>query len=252
MKNTIKDYALGLGLDDIGFAAAEDYKSPLSTPINDIFPGVKTIIVMALKELDNCESENKQIAMHGKMNAMAFARSCNYRVARFIQKEFKAKVMSVQSSYPIRIDEKTKLAVADVSLRHAAVAAGLGSFGRHNLVIHPEMGTRVTFNAILTDLVLPPDPPRERLCNDCNLCVENCPGNALATEGQTDYAKCLECSQPYGFRSNVKFWSKFFSSSEEEQQKMLRNPRYFQMYQAQLVGFQYTCFECVKACPFGD
>ena len=252
MKDRIREFAIGLGIDDVGFAAVADYKSPLSTPIRDIYPNVKSIVVMALKELDNCDSENQQIMMHGKMNTMAFARSCNYRVARFIQREYKSHAMSVQSSFPIKIDKATGMAMGDVSMRHAAVAAGLGSFGRHNLVIHPTMGTRVAFNAILTDLELASDPPVERLCNDCGLCVDNCPGHALDEEGKTDYTKCLKVSQPFGFRSNFIFHNKFINSSLEEQNKMLRDPQYFRLYQASLIGFQYTCFNCMALCPIGE
>jgi len=77
--------------------------------------------------------------------------------------------------------------VADVSLRHAAVAAGLGVFGRHNRVIHPRLGPRVLFMAVLTDLELPSDPPiTEELCTNCNICVESCPASALDVEGQTE------------------------------------------------------------------
>jgi epoxyqueuosine reductase QueG len=252
VKNRIREFALGLGVEDVGFAAVEDYKSPLSTPIRDIFPNAKSIVVMALKELDNCESENQQIMMHGKMNTMAFARSCNYRVARFIQKECKARAMSIQNSYPIKVDSATGMAIGDVSLRHAAVAAGLGSFGRHNLVIHPKMGTRVSFNAILTDLELASDPAIDRLCNDCGFCADNCPGHALDEEGKTDFIKCIKVSQPYGFRSNFIFQNKFIDCNPEGQKKMLRDPQFFRLYQAPMIGFQYACFNCMIACPIGE
>jgi len=61
----------------------------------------------------------------------------------FLGKEFKAKAMTVPPSYPLQMSYETKGTLGDVSLRHAAIAAGLGNFGRHNLVIHPKIGTRV-------------------------------------------------------------------------------------------------------------
>jgi epoxyqueuosine reductase QueG len=45
-----------------------------------------------------------------------------------------------------------KIGVGEVSLRHAAISAGLGAFGQHNLVAHPKFGTRVIFAAVLTKL----------------------------------------------------------------------------------------------------
>lgn len=44
-----------------------------------------------------------------------------------------------------------------------AVAAGLGNFGIHNLVLHPEMGSKMVFTAITTDLDIRDDtPPSKR------------------------------------------------------------------------------------------
>jgi len=52
----------------------------------------------------------------------------------------------------------------------------LGTFGRHNLVVHPRFGSRVVFTAVISDLELPPDPPVETAsCTECGLCVRSCP-----------------------------------------------------------------------------
>jgi len=143
--------------------------------------------------------------------------------------------------------------VADVSLRHAAVAAGLGVFGRHNLVIHPSLGSRVLFMAVLTDLSLPSDPQMtEDLCIQCNLCVENCPAAALNVEGQTDFGKCIKVSQPYGLPKIINFWMKWAGKSPDEQIKMLFTKDFFMTYQASFIGFQYACFKCYSSCPMGD
>ena len=100
MKGKIKEFALGLGIDDVGIASAKDYKSPKSPGLESIFPGAKSLVVLAYKTLSNCESENIQIAMGGRLEEMEFTRSSNYRVARFLEKELKAKAMTVPPSYP--------------------------------------------------------------------------------------------------------------------------------------------------------
>jgi epoxyqueuosine reductase QueG len=151
------------------------------------------------------------------------------------------------------MSSETKGTLGDVSLRHAAVAAGLGNFGRHNLVIHPKMGTRVLFTALVTNLDLPSDPAAsERLCTDCNACVENCPAGALNEEGKTEDMKCLKNSQPYGIGSAIRFWTKFAESPAEEQKKMVRDVNFWRLYQAGFIGFQYFCFNCIKSCPIGE
>lgn len=253
MKEKIKDFVLSLGIDDVGIASAKDYKSPKSPDLESIFPGAKSYVVLAYKELSNCESENMQIAMGGRLDALEFARSSNYKVARFLEREFKAKAMTVPPSYPLHISYETKGTIGDFSLRHAAIAAGLGNFGRHNLVIHPKMGSRVVFTAVITNLELPSDLPiSERLCTDCNVCVEQCPAGALNEEGKTDDMKCLKNSQPYGIGSAIRFWTKFAEATTEEQKKMVKDVNYWRLYQAGFIGFQYFCFNCIKSCPIGQ
>ena len=253
MKEKVKEFVMDLGVDDVGIAAVKDYKSPRSPDLTSIFPEAKSIVVLAYKELSNCESENMQIAMGGRLDILDFARSCSYRVARYLERELKARAMTVPPSYPLYMSYETKGTVGDVSLRHAAVAAGLGNFGRHNLVIHPQMGSRVVFTAVLTDLDLPSDPViTEKLCTDCNVCVENCPAKALDEEGKTDDLKCLKNSQPYGIGGSIRFWTKFAESSTEEQKKMVKDVNFWRLYQAGFIGFQYFCFNCLKSCPVGQ
>jgi epoxyqueuosine reductase len=253
MKKKIKEFVLGLGIDDVGIANVRDYKSPKSPDIQTILPGTKSMVVLAYKELSNCESENMQIATGGRLDALEFARSCNYRVAHFLEREFNTKAMTVPPSYPLHMSYETKGTLGDVSLRHAAVAAGLGNFGRHNLVIHPTIGSRVVFTAVITNLELPSDPSvTEKLCTDCNICVENCPAGALNEEGKTDDMKCLKKSQPYGIGSAIRFWTKFAESSPEEQKKMVKDVNFWRLYQAGFIGFQYFCFNCIKSCPVGQ
>ncbi|UMZ74345.1 Epoxyqueuosine reductase [Natranaerofaba carboxydovora] len=244
---------MDLGVDDVGIADVSDYQSPNSPDLKSIYPDVKSIVVLAYKELSNCESENMQMAFGGRLDVMEFSRSCNYKLGRFIEREFGVKAMTVSPSYPLEMSYETKGTVGDVSLRHAAKAAGLGNFGRHNLIIHPKLGSKVVFTAILTNLKLASDPDvMEDFCTGCNICVKKCPANALEKEGKTDAMRCLKNSQPYGIASQVKFWSRFAEASVEERQKMVRDVHFWRLYQAGFLGFQYFCFECFKNCPAGE
>lgn len=252
-KTRIKKFALDLGVEDVGFGAVADYQSPLSPKVDTIFPAAKSMVVLALKELSNAESQNPRIAMGGRIDSMEFARSCAYRVSRFIEKEFEAKAMSTPLSYPLDMKPEKRFGlIAEFSQRHAAVAAGLGNFGRSNLVIHPRLGPQVVFITILTDMELPPDPLITKdLCLHCNICVENCPGGALDEEGKTDEIKCMKQSQPYGMGRNIRFWLKFIDSRPEEQKKMMLSPEYMNLYQAAFIGFDYHCYQCYISCPVG-
>jgi len=252
MKKRIKQFALDYGVDDAGVAAAADYASPRSPKLESIMPGVKSLVVMAFKEPSSCDSANPQVAMSGRLDLMSFSRSCNYKMVRYLEREFGCTAMAAPVSYPLEMSAETMGMVGDVSLRHAAIAAGLGIFGRNNLVLHPQLGSRALFTAILTDLPLPSDPPYKKdLCTDCNLCVKNCPAHALDEEGKTDMLKCLRNSQPYGVGANVRFWTRFGDASPEERKRLIRDVEFWRLHQANFIGFQYFCWNCMKTCPVG-
>lgn len=257
MKERIKDFVLGLGVDDVGMAAVSSYNSPRSPKIESIFPEAKSIIVLTYKETSNCDSPNRQIAINGRLDLIEFSQSCNYRLARFLEREYDARAMTVPYSNPLDLSKKNRgingEPIADVSLRHAAVTAGLGSFGRHNLVIHPKFGVRVIFTAVLCDLDLPSDlPVKEDLCNRCNICVESCPGGALDEEGKTDVRKCTRHCAPYGPGGIISFWHKFVDSSPKEQKEMFLDDFFLDLYNAGFVRNMYVCFSCRNSCPVGQ
>ena len=86
-----------------------------------------------------------------------------------------------------------------------AVQAGLGEYGRHGLVISPELGPRFRIGKIFTDMPLAPDAPInfgvEAFCNQCDRCADKCPAKAIP-HGEPDW-------QPVNISSikGVKKWS---------------------------------------------
>lgn len=253
VKEEIRSFVLELGADDVGFASARDYRSARSPDPEAIFPGIRSLIVVAYKELSSCESPDMFIAQNGRYDLMEFSRVCNYRLGRFLERKHGARVMTVPASYPMAMTGETKGTIGQVSLRHAAVAAGLGSFGRHNLVIHSRFGSRVLFTAVLSDLDLPSDPPvAESPCDDCGRCVAGCPAGALDEVGRTNVGKCLRTSQPYGLPAAIGFWSRHADVSAEERKQMFKDDFFWKLYQAGHIGPQYFCFGCMAVCPAGD
>ncbi len=69
-----------------------------------------------------------------------------------------------------------------------AVAAGLGELGKHASLINRELGCSFRLATVTTDLPLAVDEPRdwgvEATCENCNMCVEHCPGDAISHEKQ--------------------------------------------------------------------
>lgn len=252
MESEIREFILNAGADDVGFARAVDYDSPRSFEITKFVPDAESIIVMAFKVLNSCQSPSLSVALNGYLDLVEFARSISYSVARFLESKLGAAVAAIPLSYPYEIHNDRK-ALADFSHRHAAVAAGLGSFGRHNLVVHPRFGTRVCFLSIVTNLALQPTPRlSEDLCIHCDLCVKNCPGGALDDAGRTDLMKCMKHSLPYGIGADIGFWAKLLGSSPEGQREMLTDEQYARLRQSLVLGNQYQCFNCMKSCPVGQ
>lgn len=251
MKEAIRNFGRENGADVVGFAAIGDYHSPRTPDPTTLLPGVRSMVVLGYRELDGgLESENERIRMMSRLALMSLVTRNNYLLAKFIEDRFQAKAASIAPSYPLNMAAPARGVVADLSLRHAAVAAGLGVFGRHNLVIHPRYGTRIIFTACLTDLSLDSDPPvRDELCNQCNLCVESCPAKALDEEGKTDPMKCLRVSQPNGIGGAIAYAKKLIGATPETRKEQLVNPRFLELYQASFIGFEYHCFKCETVCP---
>jgi len=83
-------------------------------------------------------------------------------------------------------------AVMGAHRKEAAVRAGLGVIGKHNLVIHPELGSWVAYQSIVTDAHLETDAPQATdVCNQCQLCLQACPTGALYEPRLLDPRRCV-------------------------------------------------------------
>ena len=81
-----------------------------------------------------------------------------------------------------------------MSLRHAGYLAGLGFLGKNTLLINDKYGNVIQIGALLLEIELEGDPIINQSCpENCNLCIENCPVNAL--DGNTvNQKKCRSLS----------------------------------------------------------
>ena len=86
-----------------------------------------------------------------------------------------------------------------------AIKAGLGEYGRNQMVITPEFGPRIRFSKIFTSLPLKADEPKplgiRQYCEICTVCADACPPRALPFDAPK--AEQVNCSTIAG----VKKWS---------------------------------------------
>lgn len=77
--------------------------------------------------------------------------------------------------------------------RSLAYAAGLGWFGKNNLLINQDYGSWFVLGELLTNAALPFDSPIEGDCGSCDACIRACPTRALVMPYDLDTNKCISC-----------------------------------------------------------
>ncbi len=125
-----------------------------------------------------------------------------------------------------------------ISLKHAAVLAGLGAFGHSGLMYHPRHGSLLRLCAVVTNAKLPGDvminndpcPP------ECEACHKACPSKAFDEDGRFNKLTCLGHTVKHGIY-NIAF----------KDEQGLKNIEKI----INTAGYNYwlKCDECLKVCP---
>ena len=213
MKAKIKELAKSLGMNLCGFGNPERLSgAPEGKRPEDTLPGVKTVIVVGARLLDGVIQANFRAVegnrwdLKGLYGTYGYSTLPNfeltyvcYAIANFIE-ETTGAIATPLSTGPMTNGMQ-------ISIRHAAVAAGLGEFGWIGIVVTPEFGPRNRFGVILTTAELEPDPmiPAGTLCDPtkCTMCTDCCPTNAIGRYGTDDTSTSTlgDNSYTYGFVS---------------------------------------------------
>lgn len=190
----LKAFAAEIGIDKVGIANIERFDTvpPYMSP-RAIMPNARSVIVFARRILRGCYRGIEQGTHWPSYQVFAYAgltrlvHQGNYRLGRFIEDHGYEAVPAPPAAtlkeagprgavppggkYPRNIN---------ISLRIAAVLAGLGEMGWSKVLLTPEFGPRQRLGALLTDAELEPDPIRiGHICDGCKICVRDCPGNAV-------------------------------------------------------------------------
>lgn len=199
----VKDIVRSLGADLCGIATVDRFsEAPEGFHPLDVFPACKSVISFAVRFPAGtlaCKTPIPYTRVRNtitpKLDAMALD-LCIELEKRGITA---VPIPTNESAW----DEKTGRYRSIISQKHAAQAAGLGTIGRHSLLITPEFGSMVWLGCILCDAPLEADALKERICTDCDRCVKVCPVGALENTDMNQNA-CWDYA--FGDDENLKAW----------------------------------------------
>ena len=89
------------------------------------------------------------------------------------------------------VEARTLVDTARISDRAVAARAGLGWYGKHSCVIVPGKGSWVLLGELLLDIDLEPDPPIEKNCGRCSICIDRCPTGAIVSPYTVSAPRCI-------------------------------------------------------------
>jgi epoxyqueuosine reductase QueG len=253
----IKTFGRELGLDLIGICNVDSLpdleRVDHTRNVAAILPGAKSLIVGAIRMVDSAieaSISNVRIAQYSTMCLYQELNRVVYGLLKFLD-DRGCRAAPVPSYLPIDMFQNYGL-IADVSLRHAAVEAGLGTMGKNRLLITDSFGPRVRLMAILTDTSLIPDVRMEdEYCDDCGICIEQCPAGAISEEG-VDIRRCSVKILKFGLPGLAKFARRLVGADEEKLHEAIKSPEFAEFWQDLSTGIFYYCFECLNACPIGQ
>ncbi|WP_079709045.1 tRNA epoxyqueuosine(34) reductase QueG [Paraliobacillus ryukyuensis] len=97
-------------------------------------------------------------------------------------------------------ESRSMVDTGELSDRAVAERAGIGFSGKNTMIITPEFGSYVYLGEMITNIPFPPDEPVDDGCGDCTKCLDACPTGALVEPGRLNAQNCIAfVTQTKGF-----------------------------------------------------
>lgn len=183
MKEEIRNIFLRHGATVCGVAGIDRFAdAPEGFGPGDVFPACRAVIVFGLAVPKGATAVNprliyKQFSEIAKNELDRIA----YHASLEIERNFGGLAVPMPCDGPYDYWDADKMEGRGlISMRHAAVRAGLGTLGKNTLLLNARYGNALNIGAVLTDLELPSDEPAVSICLDsCRKCLDSCPAGAL-------------------------------------------------------------------------
>lgn len=199
----VKELAYALGAELCGVASLDRFSgAPEGYHPRDVWPGCRSVISFACRFPAAGASCGNDVAYTRVRNSIT-AKMDAIALDLCIELEKRGVRCVPIPTNESQWDGRTGRWRSIVSQKHAAQAAGLGTIGRHSLLITPELGSMVWLGCVLCGAELEPDPMREPVCDDCGKCEEVCPAHALDGE---ELAQQVCWNYAFGDDGETKTW----------------------------------------------
>lgn len=204
----IREFALDLGFDEVGFVAAEhlqeeagflqqwleqgyhagmDYMAKNAGKRVDpskLVEGARSVVVC----LQNyAPSREARLGADYKISKYAYGRDYH----KVLKKRLKRLFTFIKTDVAPEADGRFFVDSAPVSERALAARAGLGWRGKNTNLIHPRLGSFVFISEIILNIDLPSGLPIKEACGGCTRCIDACPTDALRAPYLLDSNRCI-------------------------------------------------------------
>jgi len=211
LKQEIIREAPAMGIDKIGFAAADPflqlktlleqhraagYESGFEEP--DLakrvypeltFPNPQSIIAIAVAypaKLAPNPPRSEPGAYRGMLSRTAWGDDYHHVLRK--------RLARLESFIRDRVADARMESMVDTGVlvdRAVAERAGIGWSAKNCAIITPEWGSWVYLGEMITNIPFAPDTPITDQCGDCTLCIDACPTGALVGPGQLNATSCI-------------------------------------------------------------
>lgn len=198
----IRDYVKeNLNIDKVGFASIDRFeKAPKFMHPLTVMPNAKMVIVFLKRILRGPYHGIDEGTNYLSYNAYSYLglntaiQAEGYKLANYIEKSgYEAMHLPSSATLPEKGPRGPKASPdkppreISISVRIAAMAAGLGELGYSKVFLSPEFGPRQRIGIVLTDAEIEPDPISVgKICDKCKSCVRGCPADALSKDEKVE------------------------------------------------------------------
>jgi epoxyqueuosine reductase len=210
IREAIRERALAIGFDAVGFAAAhlaEQARADLHEYLDRGYHGdmgwladtaarrgdpqtlwheARTVVVLGV----NYAGVDDPLAagQDPERGAISvYARGRDYHAT--IKKRLKALARWIGASWPAEL--KVFVDTAPVMEKPLAEQAGLGWQGKHTNLVSRSFGSWLFLGEIYLSLALDPDLPEDDHCGQCRRCLDACPTDAFPAPYRLDARRCI-------------------------------------------------------------